>query len=158
MTDVHHPSVRSKNMSAIKSKNTKPELLIRKALYKRGLRFRLHVKDLPGCPDIVLPRYKAVIFVHGCFWHGHRCHLCKTPKTRSEFWLTKMSSNISRDQLVNNKLLGSNWRVGVVWECAVKGRTRLPLDQCVDELVTWIRDSKLLGIEISGGKYPNSQQ
>ena len=150
LTDVHHPRVRSKNMSAIKSKNTKPELTIRKALHARGLRFRLHVKTLPGRPDIVLPRYKAVILVNGCFWHGHHCHLSSTPKTRQEFWLGKISNSMSRDRLVHDQLLDAGWRLGIVWECAIKGRTRQTLDSVIDELEDWLHDPTTLGIEISG--------
>ena len=114
MTDVHSPHIRSKNMSAIKGRDTKLEILIRKALHARGLRFRLHVKTMSGEPDIVLPRHKAVIFVNGCFWHGHHCHLSSTPKTRQEFWLSKISNNMSRDRLVHDQLLDAGWRLGVV--------------------------------------------
>lgn len=138
-------------MRAIRSKDSKPELLIRKALHARGLRFRLHVKKLPGCPDIVFPRYKAVIFVNGCFWHGHHCHLSSTPKTRQEFWLGKISDNMSRDRSAQGLLLDAGWRLGVVWECALKGRTKQSLDSVIDALVNWLHDSKALGIEISGG-------
>ncbi len=150
MTDVHRPTVRSKNMSAIKSKNTKPELLIRKALHARGLRYRLHVKNLPGSPDIVFARYKAVIFVNGCFWHGHHCHLSSTPKTREEFWLGKISNNMTRDRLVHDQIRSTGSRLGVVWECAVKGRTRNTLDSVIDELENWLCDPSSRGIEISG--------
>lgn len=150
MTDVHDQAARSRNMSAIKGKNTRPEMLIRKALHARGMRFRLHVKRLPGCPDIVLPRYKAVIFVNGCFWHGHRCHLSRTPKTRQEFWLGKISGNMNRDRLAHDQLLDAGWRLGVVWECAIKGRTKHTLDSITDELENWLHDPSSLGVEISG--------
>jgi DNA mismatch endonuclease (patch repair protein) len=150
MADVHNQAIRSKNMSEIKSKDTKPELLIRKALHARGLRFRLHVKSLPGRPDIVLPRYRAVIFVDGCFWHGHHCHLSSTPKTRQKFWLGKISDNMSRDRLVREQLFAAGWRLGLVWECAVKGRQRMALEDCIDQLVTWIKDPRALGIELAG--------
>lgn len=151
LADIHNPITRSKNMSAIKGKNTRPEIAVRKALHARGLRFRLHVRTLPGSPDIVLPRYKAVIFVNGCFWHGHHCHLSSTPKTRQEFWLSKISNNMSRDRLVHDQLLDAGWRLGVVWECAIKGRTRRTLDSVIDELEDWLHDTTSLGVEISGG-------
>lgn len=150
MADVHSPTVRSKNMRAIKGKNTKPELLIRKALHAKGFRFRLHMKTLPGSPDIVLPKYKTVIFVNGCFWHGHHCHLSKTPKTRTEFWLAKISDNISGDMLSHNKLLETNWRVAIVWECAIKGRTRQVFETLVNNLISWIYEPRSQGIELAG--------
>lgn len=150
MSDVHSSVVRSKNMRAIKSKNTKPEILIRKALHARGFRFRLHVKTLSGSPDIVLLKYKTVIFVNGCFWHGHRCHLSKTPKTRTEFWLAKISDNMGRDMLSHEKLLATNWRVAIVWECAIKGRSRPVFDTLINNLVDWINDPQSRGIELAG--------
>ena len=150
VVDVFSTEVRSKIMRAIRSKDTRPELLIRKALHARGLRFRLHVKTLPGNPDIVLPRYKAVILVNGCFWHGHHCHLSSTPKTRQEFWLGKISNNMNRDYQVHERLLDSGWRLAVVWECAIKGRQRMALEDCIDQLVAWIKDPRALGIELAG--------
>lgn len=150
MSDVHSSAVRSKNMRAIRSKNTKPEILIRKALHARGFRFRLHMKSLPGSPDIVLPKYKTVIFVNGCFWHGHHCHLSKVPKTRTKFWLAKISDNICRDMLSHNKLLATDWRVAVVWECAIKGRSRQVFETLINNLVSWINDPRSRGIELAG--------
>ena len=150
MTDVHNASVRSRNMRAIKGKNTRPELLIRKALHARGFRFRLHRKDLPGSPDIVLSRYKVLIFVHGCFWHGHRCHLSKIPQTRTAFWLAKISANITRDQSQQAQLLLSVWRYAIIWECAIKGKTRLRTDHLINCLEDWIIHSNSKSIEISG--------
>ena len=109
---------RSKNMSAIKSKNTKPEIAVRKILHSMGYRFRLHRKDLPGSPDIVLPKYKIVIFVHGCFWHRHEnCKYASTPKTRKEFWENKFNKNIKRDKKNFKELKKLNWKVLVIWEC-----------------------------------------
>ena len=99
MADVHNKEVRSKNMAAIKGKNTKPEMLVRKFLHAQGFRYRLHVKNLPGNPDIVLPKYKTVIFVHGCFWHGHEnCKYFVVPKTRTQWWLDKINGNIANDE------------------------------------------------------------
>jgi len=109
---------RSRNMSAIKSKNTKPEIAVRKLLHSMGYRFRLHRKDLPGSPDIVLPKYKTVIFVHGCFWHRHEnCKYASTPKTRKEFWENKFNKNIKRDKNNLKELKNLNWKVLVIWEC-----------------------------------------
>jgi DNA mismatch endonuclease (patch repair protein) len=108
-------------MSGIHGRNTKPEILIRSLLHRRGFRFRLHVRDLPGKPDIVLPRYHAVVFVHGCFWHGHDCPLFKWPSTRPEFWREKIERNRANDSKVTGALLAGGWRVGIVWECAVRG-------------------------------------
>ncbi|MFZ6757603.1 very short patch repair endonuclease [Undibacterium sp. Ji50W] len=150
MTDVHNQAIRSKNMRAIRSKDTGPEVIIRKALHASGFRYRLHTTNLPGSPDLVLPKYKAVIFVHGCFWHGHRCHLSKTPKTRTEFWLTKISANMSRDNTKHQQLMESNWRVAVIWECAIKGKMKLDSDYLLSELINWLRDSKSKSIELSG--------
>ena len=112
---------RSRNMSAIKSKNTKPEIKVRKVLHSMGYRFRLHSKDLPGSPDIVLPKYKTVIFVHGCFWHRHKnCKYASTPKTRQEFWNKKFKTNIERDLEIQDKIKNLDWRSVVIWECETK--------------------------------------
>ena len=112
---------RSRNMSAIKSKNTTPEIAVRKVLHSMGYRFRLHSKDLPGSPDIVLPKYKTVIFVHGCFWHRHKdCKYATTPKTREEFWNNKFRSNVERDLEIQEKIKNLNWRSVVIWECETK--------------------------------------
>ena len=108
-------------MSAIKSKNTKPEIKVRKVLHSMGYRFRLHSKDLPGSPDIVLPKYKTVIFVHGCFWHRHEnCKYASTPKTRKEFWNKKFKENIKRDSEIQDKIKNLDWRSVVIWECETK--------------------------------------
>ena len=108
-------------MAAIKSKNTKPEIVVRKMLYALGYRFRLHRKDLPGSPDIVLPKYKTVIFVHGCFWHRHEnCKYASTPKTRKEFWNKKFTTNIERDIRIQEKIKNIDWRSVVIWECETK--------------------------------------
>ena len=113
---------RSRNMSAIKSKNTKPEIKVRKVLHSMGYRFRLHRKDLPGSPDIVLPKYKTVIFVHGCFWHRHEnCKYATTPKTRKEFWEKKFRENINRDNLNQANLSLKGWKIIIIWECQLKG-------------------------------------
>ena len=150
MSDVHSPSVRSANMRAIKHRGTSLELGVRKALFSRGLRYRVNVRDLPARPDIVFPKYKAIIFINGCFWHGHNCDLFKIPKTRTEFWLNKISGTIGRDQDSHQKLMGLGWRVGVIWECALKGRGKLPFNECIDLLEEWILDRRAPGIELAG--------
>lgn len=112
---------RSWNMSRIKGKDTKPEITVRSMLHRLGYRFRLHRKDLPGKPDIVLPKYRTVIFVHGCFWHRHPgCRFAYTPKSRTEFWLDKLQKNVERDQKVQDQLVQEGWRVAVIWECQTK--------------------------------------
>ena len=123
MADVHDKATRSYNMSRIKSKNTKPEILVRKFLFANGFRYRLNDKKLPGKPDIVLPKYKTVIFVNGCFWHGHKnCKYFKLPKTRTEWWKEKIEGNIKNDIKKHNQLRDAGFRVIVVWECEVKNK------------------------------------
>lgn len=138
MSDVHDSDARSRNMRAIRSKNTKPELIVRSLLHAAGFRFRLHRKDLPGNPDLVLPKHKAVILVHGCFWHGHGCHLFKVPQTRRDFWLNKIGANCSRDARDINALLGSGWRVMIIWECGLKGKHKLTADELSEGLCSWL--------------------
>lgn len=150
MTDVHTPAIRSKNMKAIKARNTRPELLVRRGLFQRGFRFRLHRKDLPGKPDIVLKKYHALIFINGCFWHGHQCHLSKVPSTRREFWLAKISANMKRDLDNSHRLLASEWRYAVIWECALKGKTRLDPGMLLDDLEAWLCDGRVKFIEFCG--------
>jgi DNA mismatch endonuclease (patch repair protein) len=142
VADVFDKETRSKNMSRIRAKDTKPELLIRRALHKRGYRYRLHRADLPGKPDIVLPKFKAVIEIRGCFWHGHNCHLFKWPKSRSEFWEKKINQNIVRDKANTKKLEDLGWRVLTVWECSIKGKTHLGGRQLLDMIVDWIVANK----------------
>ena len=126
-------------MAGIRSANTKPELILRTALHSRGFRYRLHDRRLPGSPDLVLPRYRAVIFVNGCFWHGHDCHLFKWPSTRPEFWKAKINGNVERDKKNRTALQDSGWRVATIWECALKGRTRQPADAVVGEVTAWLK-------------------
>jgi DNA mismatch endonuclease (patch repair protein) len=121
MADVHDKATRSYNMSRIKGKDTKPEMIVRRFLHSHGFRYRLHVKDLPGKPDIVLPKYKTVIFVHGCFWHGHEgCKYFVVPKTRTEWWLEKIGRNTENDKKAINAVQKLGWRVIMLWECGLK--------------------------------------
>jgi DNA mismatch endonuclease (patch repair protein) len=124
MADVHSKEVRSFNMSRIRSRNTKPEMLVRKFLHAQGFRYRLHVKDLPGKPDIVLPKYRTVIFIHGCFWHGHEgCRYFVVPKTRTEWWLTKINSNKANDVKALKALKKEGWKIITLWECELRPTT-----------------------------------
>lgn len=125
-------------MAGIRGRDTKPELVLRRGLHQRGFRFRLHAKYLPGKPDLVFPKYKAVILAHGCFWHGHDCALFKWPSTRQEFWHAKITGNNLRDTAVREKLLAAGWRVLTVWECSLKGRGRLALETILDRCVRWL--------------------
>lgn len=108
------------NMSRIHSKNTTPELFVRSLLHRNGFRFRLHVKSLPGCPDIVMPKYHIAMFVNGCFWHMHGCSNSRIPKTRSEWWKEKLESNVRRDEINYSALMSMGWKVIVVWECEIR--------------------------------------
>jgi DNA mismatch endonuclease (patch repair protein) len=137
MVDVVPPHVRSRMMSGIRGKNTKPEIVVRKLLFAAGYRFRLHRKDLPGVPDIVMPGRRVAIFVHGCFWHLHKeCYLVKMPATRSKFWKDKLEANVSRDSRSVANLRELGWRVLSVWECATRDRESLSVLQ--GRLCAWI--------------------
>lgn len=147
--DVHSVTQRSRNMSAIKSKNTKPEIEIRKRLHRLGYRYRLHVKSIIGKPDIVLRKYRAVIFIHGCFWHYHGCRLSKLPSTRRNWWKNKLELNKSRDAIILKSLLQENWRVFIVWECSYRsaGTPRnQALENITDQLSRWLLSDRRQGI------------
>jgi DNA mismatch endonuclease (patch repair protein) len=135
-------------MSGIRGKNTKPELQIRSELHKLGFRYRLHDNQLPGKPDITLKKYHAVIFVHGCFWHRHECHLFKWPETRSEFWKKKINRNHEKDMKVLQSLRSSGWRVCVVWECAIKGADK-NIQVIAKSIAEWLTGNNP-SLEISG--------
>ncbi len=137
MADIVDAATRSRMMSGIRGKDTRPERTVRSSLHKSGLRFRIHRKDLPGTPDIVLPRYNAVILVHGCFWHRHpHCRFAYTPASRREFWTAKFDENVARDRQKQKRLRDLGWRVFVVWECEVGDARRL------EELQTEIRGGR----------------
>lgn len=131
-------------MSGIRGKNTKPEMMIRRGLHARGFRYRLHCR-LPGKPDICLPKYRAVVFVHGCFWHGHDCHLFKWPSTRPEFWREKIGRNRAVDERALAALHSDGWRVATIWECAMKGTQRRAEADLIDYCEQWLHsDSESL--------------
>ncbi len=134
-------------MSGIRGVNTKPELVIRKALHRQGFRFRLHAHDVPGRPDLLLPKYRAAIFVHGCFWHGHDCSLFRVPGTRTEFWQAKIDRNRNRDAEVAVQLADQGWRQLSIWECAFRGPGQIGLDETIARTVQWIR-SDFTSLEI----------
>src|SRR5690606_18908020 len=138
MADVHSKETRSYNMSRIKGKNTKPEMLVRQFLHANGYRYKLHDKSLPGKPDIVLPKYRTVIFVHGCFWHGHTdCKYYIIPKTRTDWWLNKIHGNIANDAKSIEALTKGAWKIIIVWECDLKP---LPLETTLNKLIKTIRN------------------
>jgi DNA mismatch endonuclease (patch repair protein) len=140
--DVHSPDQRSFNMSRIRGKDTWPEMTVRRWLWTNGYRYRLHRKDLPGKPDIILPKYRAAILVHGCFWHRHGCQLTTTPQSRRDFWLAKFSDNVNRDKRNIEALIEKSWRVLVIWECSLEGKNTVP-DTLVNQLNDFLKsDSK----------------
>jgi DNA mismatch endonuclease (patch repair protein) len=139
MADIVPPDVRSRMMAAVRGKDTLPEMTLRRGLHRAGFRFRLHANNLPGRPDMVFPKYRAALFVHGCFWHGHDCHLFRLPATRRDFWAGKVERNRANDARSSQLLAAERWRVGVVWECALKGRARLPLPLVLDSCARWLR-------------------
>lgn len=141
MVDSLTPEQRSAQMSRIRGSNTKLEVLVRKGLHARGLRYRLGGAKLPGRPDIVLPKYRTVVFVHGCFWHGHDCPLYRLPKTRPEFWAAKIGKNRIRDLRVTAELEALGWRVLTVWECSLRGKTALEQASFLDHLAGTLRQT-----------------
>ncbi|WP_235962907.1 very short patch repair endonuclease [Ruegeria haliotis] len=136
-------------MASIRGKDTKPELVIRSILHKRGLRFRLHRRDLPGKPDLVFPKHRAVLFVHGCFWHGHNCHLFSMPRSRRDFWQQKITRNCERDLEQRQTLIESGWRVATVWECALMGRSRLHVAEIGEYCAAWLK-SEVAELDVRG--------
>jgi DNA mismatch endonuclease (patch repair protein) len=131
MTDTVTPGERSRMMSAVRGTDTKPELFVRRALHAKGFRFRLHRADLPGRPDLVLPRFRTVVFIHGCFWHGHHCRRGKLPDTRKEFWERKIRGNVERDCRAQSALTELGWSVITIWTCELEDKT--------DQLISTLR-------------------
>jgi len=149
MADIVSPEVRSRMMSGIRCKNTRPEIAIRKEMHRRGYRYRLHAKELPGKPDFIFPRFRAVVFVHGCFWHGHACPLFKLPSTRTEFWQSKIERNKANDDKASAALLASGWRIAIVWECSLKKKKENGVVTVADALQKWL-DGEGLSVELQG--------
>lgn len=149
MSDTHSKEVRSRNMAAIQSKDTKPELMVRKGLHNRGFRYGLHNKSLPGTPDLNLPKYDAVIFVNGCFWHQHDCPRFKMPQSNIEYWQNKFQRNKERDRQGIKELENMDKRIAVVWGCALKGKYKLKLETVIFKLTNWLK-SDCSFIEIEG--------
>lgn len=139
MSDITDPATRSRMMSGIRGQDTQPELAVRSALHAAGLRFRLHEKGLPGRPDLVLPRHKVVVFVHGCFWHQHGCANSRLPKSRPEFWGAKLKANAARDEKTRRTLLDAGWRVATIWECSIRHAVKAHDLALYTKLANWIR-------------------
>ena len=149
MADLVSSAVRSRMMAGIRNKDTKPELILRRGLHRLGFRFRLHRKDMPGNPDLVFPKHRAVLFVHGCFWHGHECHIFKWPKSRENFWRSKIEANKRRDVASISALTNDGWRVGTVWECAFKGKFRRHTPDVIQACASWL-DGTARDFSVSG--------
>jgi DNA mismatch endonuclease, patch repair protein len=147
--DTVDSQTRSKIMSRVGQKNTGAEILLRTALHRAGLRYRLHDRSLPGSPDLVFPRFRAVVFVHGCYWHSHGCLRSTVPKSRRQFWTAKFDANRSRDEKNLNLLLEGGWRVLIVWECAIRGKTAMPTPTIATSVKSWLESRARTG-EITG--------
>jgi len=144
MADIKSPDARSKNMSAIRSKDTKPEVYLRKKLFHLGYRYRKNVSTIPGHPDIYLAKYNTAIFVHGCFWHRHKnCKYAYTPKSRVEFWNKKFDENVRRDETVKNELLNRNIKCLIIWECTINRMMKAEdqADRIIDEIEVFLKDN-----------------
>lgn len=137
--DTVDAKTRSRIMASVRQKDTGPERVLRSALHRSGLRYRKHVRELPGTPDLVFPRFQAVVFVHGCYWHSHGCFKSTLPKTRSKYWDAKFRANRARDRRNIVRLRELNWRVMIVWECAIVGKSALPLNEIVNFIRAWLR-------------------
>ena len=152
MADVVDKATRSRMMSGIRGKNTTPEIYIRKQLHAKGLRFRLHAKTIPGHPDIVLPKYNALILINGCFWHGHGCKNCKTPTSNTEFWLKKIKINQQRDEIKHIQQIELGWRTLIIWECAIRESMRQKASfDLVNIICDWLDSSSVTAHVDSSG-------
>jgi DNA mismatch endonuclease (patch repair protein) len=140
LADIVDKKTRTLIMASIKNKNTIPELNIRKALFAKGIRYRLHDRKLPGSPDLVFPKYKAVIFIHGCFWHNHNCKHGRLPSSNRQFWEVKLQGNAMRDQQTMVKLHSLGWRTRIIWLCSLKNKQTFESDKDVDEIVNWLKE------------------
>lgn len=144
--DTVDQQTRSRIMASVGQKNTGAEMTLRKALFQAGFRYRLHVKGLPGTPDLVFPKFKAVVFVHGCYWHSHGCYKSTKPRTNDQFWLQKFETNRVRDARKSALLVDQGWRVLTVWECAVLGKTSLSVDDLAIQVTGWLQSSSREGV------------
>lgn len=158
MADVLTPEQRRLNMSRIRARDTKPEMLIRRGLHARGLRYRLHDRNLPGRPDLVFTKYHTAVFIHGCFWHAHDCTLAKLPATRQDFWKRKLEGNAARDRKAIEALQTAGWRVLVIWECALRGPGRLKDAKALDNAAGYIRQNHGSPIEEIAGERVGAQR
>ncbi len=149
MADIVDAATRSRMMSGIRGKNTKPEIVIRKAIHRLGLRYRIHSAHVPGKPDMVFPAARAAIFVNGCFWHGHDCKYFRLPSTRPEFWAAKIAANKARDVVVQARLDDANWRHLTIWECAIRGQPKDAPVKVAAQAANWLRSKSPCG-EIRG--------
>lgn len=149
MADRSNRAQRSWNMSRIRKRDTEAEMLLRRALHSLGFRYALHKKNLPGSPDIALTKYRTVIFVHGCFWHGHKCHRAKIPSTRTDFWTKKIEGNRARDERVERTLTALGWRVIVVWECALRGSKKIGPLVVARRCATFLHSTEVAKVDIS---------
>jgi DNA mismatch endonuclease (patch repair protein) len=147
--DTVDSQTRSKIMGRVGQKNTGAEMLLRRALHRKGLRYRLHDRSLPGSPDIVFPRFKSVLFVHGCYWHSHGCYRSTIPKSSREFWTNKFETNRTRDERTRKLLVSQGWRVLTVWECALRGKLSSPVEDVANAVGDWLESEAQMG-EIEG--------
>lgn len=138
MADIVSPTVRSRMMAGIRAKNTKPELLVRRGLHAMGFRFRLHDRRLPGKPDLVFPKYRAVILINGCFWHGHECSQFKWPKSRAAFWREKIERNRANDASNSARMAALGWRQLTIWECTIKRRDKEVVAAIMEQCREWL--------------------
>ncbi len=139
MADIFNAQKRREIMASVSAKNTAPEMFLRKCLHQRGFRYRLHDKRLPGTPDLVFRRFNAVVFINGCFWHGHDCPLFRIPSSNREFWQKKFDTNRTRDAQNKQLLMDKNWRMLIVWECSMRGRGKLAVDELVSRVENWLQ-------------------
>lgn len=147
MADVVDKATRSRMMSGIRGKDTQPELFVRSGLHSLGFRYRLHVADIPGKPDLVLPKYQALILIHGCYWHGHDCRYFKLPSTNRRFWENKLSTNRTRDERVLTQQIALGWRVLIIWECAVRAAHKSSTQTfMISDVATWLRSNSQYAI------------
>jgi DNA mismatch endonuclease, patch repair protein len=142
VTDIVDAATRSRMMSGIRGTNTRIEIAVRKALFARGFRYRINAKGLPGKPDLLLKKYGAVVFVHGCYWHGHSCSLFKLPASNREFWQTKIEGNRDRDDRNMKALREQGWRIATVWECTLRGKGEIGLQKVTDRLAAWLESEE----------------